>query len=411
VIKKDKKVDVSHLDSADKTILIDMLHEKNNLLIEKFNRLDAKFKMLESRLAKNSNNSSKPPSSDTKKPKKRPNKTESLKKKSGKKAGGQAGHKGHTLAMSATPDEIITLPVDACANCGSSLKKCQASVEKRQQFEIPAPKMWVTEYHIEIKDCKKCRQTTTACFPDSITHVTQYGPRARSLMVYMNTYQFIPFKRSSEFFQTVYGHKVSPGTIVNAVNALSERYVVVENEIKELLAQSKLVNCDETSVNINGNKQWLHTVGNEKLTHYGVHEKRGRKATEDIGILPKFKGTMIHDHWKSYFSYEENQHGLCNAHHLRELRFIYEHHHIKWGKKVAELLTEINLKKEVLLTEKKKFSKGQLKFYSEGYDDILKKAGREQARRGTIDSKNLLKRLKNYKPEVLLFINSLLVSG
>jgi len=405
MIKKDKKIDVSHLDSADKTVLIDMLNEKNNLLIEKYNRLEARFKLLEARLAKNSSNSSKPPSSDTKKPKK----TESLKKKSGKKPGGQPGHKGHTLEMSSAPDEIVILGVDACVHCGNNLKKTRASLDKRQEFEIPKPKIWVTEYQAESKDCKKCHYITTAFFPEHITHVTQYGPRARSLMVYMNEYQFIPFERSSEFFKTVYGHSISPGTIVNAVTTLSRRYETVEDEIKQLLIKSNLVNCDETSVNINGNKQWLHTVGTEQLTHYAVHEKRGRQATEDIGILPDFKGTMVHDHWKSYFSYKESQHGLCNAHHLRELRFIHEHHYIKWANEMSELLLDINQQKELLLKKGKRFSQYCLTINSQAYDEILKKAGREQARRGTIDSSNLLKRLKNYKREVLLFMYDMAV--
>jgi len=237
--------------------------------------------------------------------------------------------------MSSTPDEIISLKVNECENCGYSLKRTPAQCDRRQLFEIPEPKMWVTEYQAEAKHCKKCDCTTTACFPEGITHTTQYGPRARSLMVYMNEYQLIPFKRSSEFFKTVYAHCVSPGTIVNAVNTLSSRLEGVEKAIKSLLTQSKLVHCDETGINISGHKQWLHTVGNTQLTHYAIHEKRGRQATEEIGILPSFNGTMVHDHWKSYFTYKKNRHALCNAHHLRELRFIHEHQSIKWAKQIS----------------------------------------------------------------------------
>jgi len=405
--KRDKKTDVSHLDSADKTILIHLLQEQNNLLKEKYHRLEAKVKMLESRLAKNSNNSSKPPSSDINKPKKKPKKTTSSKPETGKKPGGQPGHKGVTLQMSTRPDKVIKLKVDACAHCGNHLKHIRPDLAKRQQFEIPEPKMWVTEYQAEIKDCKRCGYTTTACFPEGITHVTQYGPRAKSLMVYMNQYQLIPFDRGSQFFKTIYSHNVSPGTIVNAVGTLSCRYEEVEMGIKKLLIKSSLVNCDETSMKICGSKQWIHTVGNTQLTHYGMHEKRGRQATEAIGILPEFDGTMVHDHWKSYFTYKKNRHGLCNAHHLRELRFIYEQQGLKWGKQMSDLLIEINDKKNSLLRDKKKFSRTQLKNYCHAYDDILSKAAREQARRGTIDSSNLLKRLKNYKEAVLLFMNDM----
>ena len=220
----------------------------------------------------------------------------------------------------------------------------------------------------------------------------------------MNQYQFVPFARASEFFETIYNHKISPATIVNAVSTLAGRLELVDSGIKELLTKTSLVNCDETSSNISGNKQWLHTVGNEQLTHYAIHENRGSKATKDIGILPDFTGTMIHDHWKSYYVYSECQHGLCNAHHLRELRFLHEHHGIKWANKISKLLIEINDKKIRLMKADKYFSKKAMGIYSDRYDDILRKAGREQAKRGTIDSKNLLKRLKSYKDSVLLFM-------
>jgi len=407
--KRDKKTDVSHLDSADKTVVIHLLQEHVNLLEEKNKRLATRLKVLEGTLSKNSSNSSKPPSSDKNNSRKKPKKTTSSRKKSGKKAGGQPGHKGSTLEMSAKPDEIRLLPVASCIGCKRGLKSAPADLEKRQVFEIPEPQIWVTEYQAEVKYCTHCACTTVACFPADVTHTTQYGPRAKSLMVYMTQYQLLPYKRSSEFFKTIYNHRISEGTLVNAVNALSHRLETVEGEIKNLLMKAKVAHADETGANINGNKQWLHTVGTTELTHYALHKKRGRIATEDIGILPEFEGTLIHDHWKSYFTYENIRHGLCNAHHLRELRFIYEHHNIKWAKKVSDLLIAINRHKENLLAKQKEFTKRQIKDYQDSYDKILINARSEQARRGTIDSKNLLKRLKNYKSEVLLFMTDMRV--
>ena len=143
--------------------------------------------------------------------------------------------------------------------------------------------MYVTEYQSEHKQCNQCGYTTAACFPETLTHKTQYGPRAKSLMVYRNQYQRIPFKRSSEFFDTVYNHTVSPGTIVNAVSLLSSRFNQVNDEIKVLLAHSSLLHADETGSNISGDKQWLHVVGNKELTHYAIHEKRGPSCLRGDG--------------------------------------------------------------------------------------------------------------------------------
>jgi transposase len=406
--KPNKKVnlDVAHLDHTDKIKLIYLLQEKNILLEEKYVRLEKRFKALEARLEKNSSNSSKPPSSDgNNSGKKNPKKTTSSRKKSGKKPGGQAGHKGSHLEMSASPDKVVILEVDSCAHCKNALSGVKPQIEIRQEFEIPEPKINVIEYQSEHKYCKACGYITSACFPERITHKTQYGPRAKSLMVYINQYQIIPFKRASEFFATVYNQQVSPGTIVNAVNALSTRFVQVEGEIKLLLTNSSLVHTDETGVNISGNKKWMHIVGNQELTHYGIHTNRGRKASEDIGILPKFRGTMVHDHWKSYFTYKDSRHSLCNAHHIRELRFLFEHHNIKWAKNMSNFLIETNEEKTLLLKGgKNKLSPQKLKSCMDAYDEIVKKASREHRYRVTNDSKNLLKRFKGYKDCILLFI-------
>lgn len=395
-----KKEEIREMTSTEKTVFIEMLHEKINLLQEQVHRLNAKLKNLEDQKSKNSKNSSKPPSSDQNKPKK----TTSSRPKSDKKPGGQPGHKGHHLKKNDEPDEIIRLEVSSCDNCGNDLSKAKSAIETRQEFEIPPPKILVTEYQSESKDCKCCGYTTTACFPEHITHITQYGNRAKSLMVYMNQYQYIPYDRASQFFETIYGHRVSPGTIVNAVDTLANRLEGLDEQIKEFLSNSKLNHADETSMKVLGKKKWLHTVGNENAAHFAFHQNRGKKATLEIGILPEFKGTLVHDGWKSYFLYE-CEHALCNAHHIRELRFIYENHNMKWANKILEFLVNINYHKHShLADDKAKFSKNILDEYSQSYDDIIAAAKKEHARHATKDSSNLLKRLTNYKQETLLFM-------
>ena len=397
-----KKAEIRELCSSEKTVLIDMLQEQNNLQKEQINRLQARLKKLEDQKSKNSRNSSKPPSSDQNKQKR----TTSSKPKSDKKPGGQPGHKGHHLKKRNDPDEIVRLEVSSCDNCGNDLSKAKSAVETRQEFEIPPPKILVTEYQSESKDCKCCGYTTTACFPEHITHIAQYGVRAKSLMAYMNQYQYIPYDRASQFFETVYGHRVSPGTIVNAVDTLANRLKGLDEQIKDFLSNSKLNHVDETSMSILGKKKWLHTVGNAKAAHFAFHKNRGVKATQEIGILPEFKGIMVHDCWKSYFLYEECLHALCNAHHIRELRFIHENHNMKWANKMLELLVNINKHKHShFASSKTKFSKKVLDEYNQEYDNILAKAKKEHTRHATKDSKNLIKRLAKYKQEALLFMH------
>lgn len=396
-----KKAEVSHLSHAEKTLLIEMMQEQVLLLKEKNQRLEERLKILEGRLKKDSKNSSKPPSSDFKKTRK----TKSLKKKSGKKPGGQPGHAGSHLALSEAPDEVIRLTLSKCKNCHRDLKNAKSKIEARQEFEIPEPKMWVTEYQAESKDCQ-CGYTTSACFPEGITHKTQYGMRAKSLMVYMNQYQFLPYDRASQFFKSVYDHNISPATIVNAVGNLASRLDTLDNDIKQYLSKENLAHCDETSMSVSGTKHWLHTVGTSNVSHFALHQRRGQAATLEIGILPSFRGTLVHDHWKSYFNYEEASHALCNAHHLRELRFIHEHHFMKWADKMSRLLINIkNHKDRYLKQEKIRFSNWILNRYNAAYDEILTKARKEQSRRGTLDSHNLIKRLSACKYSVLFFMH------
>ena len=400
-----KKEEIREMTSTEKAFLIDILQEKINLLQEQVHRLNAKLKNLEDQKSKNSKNSSKPPSSDQNKPKK----TTSSRPKSDKKPGGQPGHKGHHLKKRAKPDEIIRLEVSSCDNCGNDLSKVKSAIEARQEFEIPPPKILITEYQSESKDCKCCGYTTSACFPEHITHITQYGIRAKSLMVYMNQYQYIPYDRASQFFETVYGHRVSAGTIVNAVSALANRLQGLDKQIKDFLVNSKLNHVDETSMSISGKKKWLHTVGNKNAAHFAFHQNRGVKATQEIGILPEFKGTLVHDCWKSYFLYE-CEHALCNAHHIRELRFMYENHNMKWANKMLEFLVNTNYHKHRHLDDcKVKFSKKILDAYNQKYDDIIAAAKKEHARHATKDSSNLLKRLINYNQETLLFMHDFTV--
>jgi len=396
-----QKTDFSGLSEADKIVLLSMQQEQINLLKEQVTQLKTRLKKLEGQLAKNSRNSSKPPSSDLKPPKR----TQSLRKKSGKKPGGQPGHEGHTLKMTDTPDEVITLTVHGCEHCGHTLNQRPDKAERRQVFDIPEPRLFITEYQAESKRCRRCGSVSKAAFPEAVTQPTQYGPRAQSLMAYLNQYQLLPYQRIREFFQAIYGQSVSAGTVVTTVKRLSHRLEQVEQAIKDFLQQATQAHADETSLKVNTQKQWLHTVGNENATHYAIHPNRGKQATQDIGILPSFKGTLTHDHWRSYFSYESIRHSLCNAHHLRELTFSHEHHQMTWAQGMIDLLMTIHDHKERQVKEQKsKFSPQQLTTYHKQYLQILRRGQKEQAMHGTRDSHNLLKRLKNYQQETLLFM-------
>jgi len=303
-------------------------------------RLDAseqRVRQLEERLAKDSHNSSKPPSSDgLAKPK-----PKSLRPPSQRTTGGQPGHPGHTLCMVDKPLYTVRHAVERCTCCGRSLGgQAPDRVERRQIFDLPEPKLEVTEHLSEVKTCP-CGYVNRAAFPPEATAPVQYGPRLKSVAVYLKEYQLLPFDRLSEIMRDLFGcESFSEGTLANFDTDCSRRLEPVEAAIRDLATQSEVAGFDETGVRAVGSLHWLHTVSTRWLTWYYAHKRRGREAMDAAGILPGFRGCAVHDFWDSYLKYGCD-HAFCNGHLLRELIFLWEEQDQRWAKSMTDHLLGI----------------------------------------------------------------------
>lgn len=388
------------------------MHEMQAMFEAKIKVLEEEVSRLKDQVSKNSRNSSKPPSSDGLS---RPA-PKSLRKKSGRRPGGQRGHKGETLKMREHPDHVKVHRVEQCDRCGRSLREDEAmDVDRRQEFDIPPITIEVTEHQAEIKGCPDCGHVSKASFPEGIRAPIQYGPHIRSIVVYLQQYQLVPFDRMCELMEDLFSVSMSAGTLVNIVAGCSERISEATEEIKGVIRGASVAHFDESGVSVKGKLNWLHVASTDKATYYDIHPKRGAEAMDAIGILPTFEGCAIHDFWKSYLGYGCD-HGFCNSHLLRELIFLHEEHGQLWAKEMVDHLLKIKDIVDETRLDADCLTKGQLGMFEREYRRIVKigkvanpysvEHGKKRKRGRPKKSKaqNLLERLDAYLKEILAFM-------
>ena len=368
---------------------------------------------LKEQIAKDSHNSSKPPSSDgLSKPK-----PKSLRPPSELPTGGQPGHPGHTLRMVDKPDHTVRHAVERCKACGRSLaKQAPDRVERHQVFDLPEPKLEVTEHQSEVKTCA-CGCVNRAAFPAEAAAPVQYGPRVKSVAVYLKEYQLLPFDRLTEIMRDLFAcESFSQGTLANFDADCSRRLEPVEAAIRDLATHSEVAGFDETGVRAVGSLHWLHTVSTQFLTWYYAHKRRGREAMDAAGILADYRGCAVHDFWDSYLKYDCN-HAFCNGHLLRELIFLWEEQGQKWAKSMIDHLLGI---KDAVDTAR---NAGQTALPDPDLDRFLKRyqgiveAGyaqnpvaalspgpNQRGRRKQSKARNLLDRFRDHSDGILAFM-------
>jgi transposase len=316
------------------TAQVQQLTAQVQQLTTQVQQLTTRIHELEAQLAKNSTNSGKPPSSDGLE---KPQKNQSLRGKSGRKPGGQPGREGRTLNAAEKPDSVQVHTPITCMSCQGSLEDVEAvGVDKRQVFDLPPVSVTVTEHRAETKICPCCGTKNKGAFPDGVNSFTQYGEHVKALAAYFLHQHLIPFERVAQIFEDVFNIALSPGTCSNMDKKLFKNLEVFEASLYLLVC--KVLHLDETGVRCEKKLHWIHVTSSETATFYGLHSKRGGEAVEAIGILPNYAGNVVHDHWHCYFSYQQVKHGLCNVHHLRELKYVHEQENCAWAKEMADLL-------------------------------------------------------------------------
>jgi transposase len=374
---------------------------------------NARIAELERRLGLNSSNSGKPPSSDGLK---KPRRTRSLREPSGKKTGGQKGHPGETLHRVENPDVVIDHYPD-CATCALEMTaEMSAGYQSRQVFDVPEPKVVVSEHRAHSCVCPNCQTITSASFPEGVNAPVQYGARICAFVVYLLNYHFVPEDRLAELLADLFGLEIVPATIARMSAACAKRFQGFVDAVRDHIAAAPVKHLDETGFRVGGRTQWLHIFSTALLTFYRVCSKRG-------SLLSGVKGIVVHDHWNPYYLMEGVLHALCNAHHLRELKALVEIEKEEWARKMRTLLRRtchaVNLARE----RRKPLKAPLIDLFRRRYDALVeegiafheslppldgptaqgqrKRRGRPRRRTGH----NLLLRFKTRKEDVLRFLS------
>jgi transposase len=404
---------LAQLDKEELITIILALQEQVRELQQTVAKQAAEIQELRDQLAKNSRNSGKPPSSDGLKKRR----TRNLRRKSGRRSGGQEGHPGHTLKMVEKPDHIEVHEASECPRCSADLQAVEAcELERRQVFDIPPVRIEVTEHQAEIKVCLQCGERVKAKFPIDVTQPVQYGLRIKAQAAYLNNYQLIPLARTCELLGDFYGHAPAEALILDANAALVDHIEPSLEAIWQQLIASPVLHFDESGLRVEGKLNWLHVASTEWLTYYTVHPKRGQKGMQAMGILPLFQGRAIHDHWQSYFTFDHCQHALCNAHHLRELQFMVDQYQQSWAKEMSQVLLDIKAEVDAAPLEQMSLAPERLTHFEQRYDELIGQGldanpppahppPKKRGRKKQSPPKNLLDRLQQFKPQVLAFMH------
>ncbi len=399
--------------SPELQVLIDELRREIAELRQENALLKQEVAGLRRQLGKDSGNSSKPPASDGLK--KKPRIAGSLRGKSGKSSGGQQGHRGGTLRQTDKPDIIQKHTATNCAHCRAKLNAAMATgIEKRQVFDMPKPRLEVTEHQAQVYECAACHGETKAAFPEGVRSSVQYGERIKAAAIYLNAQHLIPEDRVAEVMGDLFGaSSLCPASIVAWGTKKAEELRTFVERIAAQIAAAAVRHLDETGFRISGKTQWLHCASTTLLTHYRVSAKRG--------AIPSFiGGVIVHDHFKPYYTLPGAGHALCNAHHLRELKALIEIEKEPWAKRMFRVLLKANKAVKQAIDKGQTVLAGRVSrrimrlydglvasglAFHEAQPPLEKRAG-SRGKKPRRPGHNLLIRLRDFKDDVLRFASN-----
>ena len=413
----------NELDELAAEVLAHYEGPEHEALRELISQLVARVTQLEAEAKRHSGNSSKPPSADTlaqRQAQKARRDAWTKKGKGKRRAGKQTGAPGAHLAQVEHPDDVVYHTPQVCRGCGSSLAGAEVlSSDTRQVFDLPVPKVVVTEHVAERRRCC-CGAITAGTFPPEASAPTAFGPVIHGVAAYFLVHQHLPVARTAECVSDVLGVPVSTGWVASLLPRAKDLLEGFSKDLRARLITSPVIGNDETGARIAGQRYWFHGATTELLTLITCHKRRGRLGMEAAGVLPGFTGVSVHDRYTQYWFFPCT-HAVCGAHLLRDLAAVAETASQEpWTEAMAHLLLSAKDKADAARDKgKTSLSPQQLRRISKAYDEIVTQAiranpdplllGRQERTKAERDSFNLALAFQDLKAEILRFCENLAV--
>ena len=305
-----------HLEAnrANLTREIKRLREHNTILQEKVRELTA-------RLNADSTNSSQPPSAD------KPWKERRSRKPTGRRPGGQPGHKGTTRKPFPTEDIDRQIPVvpEHCGKCHRCLRAQDATgdVRRHQVVEIPPVVAEVFEYVLHEACCPGCGEVTTADLPAGVP-AGCVGPRFQAILALLTGRCRISRREAADVSVALFGEKarISVGTVAALERRTAKALKPAYDEALDAIQNAEFVHCDETSWRQTNKLAWLWAAVTPMIKVFRVDRRRNREAFRKL--LFAFVGILITDRFSVYRIHGALMRQLCWAHLKRNFRAIAE---------------------------------------------------------------------------------------
>lgn len=320
-----------------------------------------------------------------------------------------------TIGNTRTVETVTLLNVVTCKSCGCDLSKAECEcIERRTRIDIIFEKT-AEHFDAEVKKCQECGELTKASFPKDLAGPLQYGNGIKAYVIQLLIAQMLSLGRAAQMVASFIGQVISEATLLSYIMRLHLALADWEKKAKIQLLAAKCIHTDETSLKVDKKNHWIHVYSAGDITLKLLHQKRGKGAVEEFGIIPVYGGVIVHDCWASYLSYEHLEHGLCGSHLLRELQFAIDSNGYRWAKNMKRLLrlackmvstaeskclnTETNAKLERLYKQIMLAGSNEL-------PPIPEKTNGKRGKVAKSDAHNLWERLDKHRNSVLLFASN-----